>query len=107
MLKISRFEFADSMSFCAGSLSRLSGKLVSSKGKKKEKLRILSQVEDLCWMGGKSGAFDEAMYKLALGKGIFPYNLVTSIRSMKNRKTFPKYSAFLEVCHMISREKNV
>ena len=97
MLKISRFEFADSMSFCAGSLSRLSDKVVKNKEKKGERLEILAQVEDLCWRGGKGGEFDQTLYRLCLGKGIFPYGVVTDIRSMKIRKKFPKYSAFLKV----------
>ena len=93
MMRISRFELADSMSFCSGSLSKLTEKLVKSKTKKKQKLEILSSVEDLCF---KDGIFNEDCYGLALGKGIFPYYLVTSIEAMKRMKKFPPFGAFKE-----------
>ena len=86
MIKISRFQFADSLSFQMDKLETLSEKLIKEKNAIGEELEILKTIPQLCWSNGK---FDREKYEVCLGKQHFPYNMVTTLEDADNIRTFP------------------
>ena len=88
MIKISRFQFADSLSFQMESLDALSAKLIKEKKAVGEELEILKTIPQLCWSDGE---LDREKYDVCLGKQHFPYQMVTTIEDAANITTFPTH----------------
>ena len=86
MIKISRFQFADSLSFQMDKLETLSEKLIKEKNAIGEEIEILKTIPQLCWSNGE---FDREKYEVCLGKQHFPYNMVTTLEDADNIRTFP------------------